>query len=103
MQGDYQGDEDGTNPAPGTPGTVNADPGVGSTITINGTVNAPEIKIYGETDDDVINIDIDEAGGNSLSGHVQVFGGGGEDLVTVNELLTRTAEMDLDGEGGTAR
>ncbi|MHC4618339.1 MAG: hypothetical protein ACYTEQ_11370 [Planctomycetota bacterium] len=110
MQGDYQGDEQGENPLPGTPpgGTVNADPGVGSTITINGTVDAPEILIYGERDDDCINIDIIEYDPDAeprvgLFGYVQVFGGDGDDKITVNELHTRGEEMDLDGQAGTDR
>ena len=82
MQGDYQGDEQGENPLPGTPpaATVDADPGVGSTITLFGTVDAPDILIYGGMDDDRINIDIIEYAPGAglrvgLFGYVQVFGG----------------------------
>jgi len=108
IQGDYQGDEQGENPLPGTPpgGTVNADPGVGSTINIYGTVDAPEILIYGERNDDCINIGIVEYDPDAeprvgLFGYVQVFGGDGDDKVKVDELHTRGEEMDLDGQGGT--
>ncbi len=61
----------------------NVDPDDGSTMAFFGSMSASEIEIFGGLDDDVITIDIDEAGGNLLTGHVQVFGGGGDDTITV--------------------
>ena len=70
-------------------------------MTVYGSIDAPEIDIRGESDDDVVLFDAQ--GANTLTGHIQVFGGDGDDEITVNELHTRTEEMDLDGEGGTDR
>ena len=79
----------------------NTDTGVGSNITINGTIDANLIQIYGNTDDDVVLFDAQ--GGNMLTGKIEVFGDDGDDLITVNELHDRTEEMDLDGQGDTDR
>jgi len=94
--GDFQGDIDG-NPAP--VGQPNADPGVGSTITILGTLNAPQITIQGEADRDTILIDM-SAQGSSITGHVDVLGGSGDDIVVITNLNTRADAMDVDGQEG---
>jgi len=104
---DFQQDAD-TGITAGTSITIkgdfgNADSGVGSDITIHGTINAPDVMIYGEADHDVIVIDAqvtDAEHTNRISGHVQVFGGEETDWITVNRLHSRTDEMDLDGQGG---
>ncbi|HUJ86770.1 MAG TPA: hypothetical protein VLX30_07975 [Burkholderiales bacterium] len=50
LQGDYQGDGVG-NPVVGVP---NRDPGLGSVIEVDGTLEAPQITILGEADNDTI-------------------------------------------------
>jgi len=76
----------------------NADPGVGSTIRINGAVNAPDIYIRGEADNDVVILSILDYPNDALRGHTQVFGGEGRDRITVNRMHTRTEDLDLDGK-----
>src|SRR5207248_2429138 len=100
----------------------NSDPGLGSTITVEGTIDAagvtisgnsdadtvlvtgtidaPEIRVYGEGGDDVVTFDVDSPA-HALTGHVQVFGGDGHDTVTVNRMHTRASSIDIDGQGGT--
>jgi hypothetical protein len=56
-----------------------ADNGVGSTITINGTVNAPEIHIYGEADDDSITL-TSMADGVAMA----LYGNAGKDAFTIS-------------------
>ena len=77
----------------------NADPGKGSAITINGSVSAPEIVIYGEADPDTITMDVDSPA-DAITGLVRVFGGAGDDLITVNRLHTRSDRLDIDGQVG---
>jgi Ca2+-binding RTX toxin-like protein len=81
--------------------TGNNDAAVGTVITVNGSIIAPEIEIYGDSEEDTITIDVLDYPDNEITGHVQVFGGSGEDLITVNRLHTRTETMDIDGQGGT--
>ncbi|RLB30663.1 MAG: hypothetical protein DRH20_16440, partial [Deltaproteobacteria bacterium] len=73
---------------------------IGTNITIHGSVNAPEIEIYGEADQDEVLIDVGYPQ-DAFTGHARVFGDAEEDLITVNRLHTRSASLDLDGEGGT--
>ena len=82
--------------------------GGGDTILTKGTVTAPEIRYYGEDGDDAITFDYENHGPadpgfptHALTGHVEVFGGAGHDLVTVNELHTRASTLDIDGQGDT--
>ncbi len=96
LQGDFQGDKDGNDPPVGQ---ANVDPGKGAVITILGTVNAPEITIKGEYDPDTIYIDM-SAGGSALVGHTTVLGGGGNDIIHVVSLNSRTATLDIDGQEG---
>ena len=75
--------------------------GGNDTIVLTGTLSATEIRIYGEGGNDVITIDIDDLGGQALTGHVVVDGGAGDDSITVNELHTRTGVIDIDGGEGS--
>src|SRR5690606_15955511 len=94
----------------------------GATLTVNGSVIAPEIRLQGGGQADEILIDPD--GGSTLDGHIIVKGGAGDDTITVHEmhsldldhkyrdgvtgpdrLVTGRAPgerntIDLDGEGG---
>ena len=72
-------------------------------ILINGTLSAPEIRLYGDSGTDYIVINANNSLGFAINGHVQVFGGDGEDLVVVNRLNTRphSTTLDIDGGGAT--
>ena len=94
LQGDWQGDEFGNDPAPGH---VNVDD-AGGTITVDGTIETPLINIFGADDDDIIILNPE-----SLVGDTFVFGRDGDDQIIVNELHSRTEQLVLDGEGGTDR
>ena len=61
----------------------NDDPGVGTFIQLHGTIQAQRVDIFGEADDDEILLSP-----FSLIGHTQVFGRGGEDLITADQLPT---------------
>jgi len=96
LYGDFQGDIMGNPPLPGY---INVDD-YGTTITLNGGIDAPEIQLYGDSDNDVFNFDIDYPV-NELRGHVQAFGGNGDDQFNVIRLHSRDETLDLDGQGGT--
>lgn len=96
IQGDWQGDKDGNEPPAVHP---NADPGVGTVITILGTVNAPEITVKGEVDRDTIDIDMTDPT-SSFIGHATVLGGDAADITRVHNLNDRAQSMDVDGQQG---
>ncbi len=79
---------------------TNADSGVGSVITLNGTLSAATIQIVAESDEDTLTIDIDSPS-NSMTGYTSASLGGGNDTLTVNRLHSRTAILDLDGQSGS--
>ncbi|HXK37121.1 MAG TPA: hypothetical protein VJ553_06080, partial [Candidatus Paceibacterota bacterium] len=68
-------------------------------LLVTGTMNAPEITIYGEADNDTISLNVYYPT-KQLTGHVTVLGGDGTDRITVNRMHSRTDILDLDGQGG---
>jgi Ca2+-binding RTX toxin-like protein len=83
-------------------GTISFETEAGTdVVTITGSVEADKFIINTGDDDDVVTIDINYDEGRRLVGYVQVLGGDGDDLITVNKLHSRTAVMDLDGQGGS--
>ncbi len=104
INGDFVVDPEDGSILPG-----NNDPGLGSVIVVNGTINAPQITITGNDDADDVLIDVNHPT-DSLIGHLVILGGDGHDLITVNELHTRHTDIDgvagfdtvdIDGQGDT--
>ena len=73
----------------------NADAGVGSTITVAGTVTAPRVHIRGSSALDTIVI----SGNIVASEFIEIYGGGGNDTITRTGTLSAT-EIRYYGEGG---
>ncbi|HEV3085266.1 MAG TPA: hypothetical protein VGY66_36260, partial [Gemmataceae bacterium] len=85
------------------PGSTGPDPepGVGTIITLAGTISATQVEVDGSVNADRINIDM-SAPGSTLTGHTRVLGGGGGDIITINQLNGRSDSLDVDGGGGPA-
>ena len=90
IRGDYQ--STGSDP----------DSGVGTTVLLQGSLDAPTIEIYGNADDDVFDFDLDAAT-ETITGTASVFGGDGEDDFNINLLpsLNLGDTLNLDGQDGT--
>ena len=81
----------------------NADAGVGSTMTFQGTLNGSTITINGGPDDDVITLDR-----TTVLGPTQIFGSAGDDTINIGGFMTGNgllsglqAGVTVDGGAGT--
>ncbi|RJR48541.1 MAG: calcium-binding protein, partial [Desulfobacteraceae bacterium] len=84
---------------------ANADPGLGTRIDLDGHIASTDAYIYGETDDDIVDLHL-----QSIEGHTRVYGNTGEDLILVDHLpnldvvrrgLASRDSLDIDGQGDT--
>ena len=79
---------------------ANADAGDGALVDIDGNLDAVSVLIFGDDDDDVIQLHP-----QSLVGHTRIFGEGGEDFVLLDRLPTIDTfhERPDDGVTGLVR
>ncbi|MDX6411835.1 MAG: hypothetical protein QOE91_1351, partial [Gaiellaceae bacterium] len=74
---------------------ASTDPGVGGTAQLDGTLIAPLIVVSGNGDQDTLTLHPD-----LVVGHVQMLGGGAEDLLTVDLMPTLDLAHKLNGGSG---
>ena len=73
------------------------DPGIGGDAELDGTLIAPLIQVVGNADPDTLTLHPD-----LVVGHVQMFGGGSSDVLTVNLMPTLDLAHKLNGGAGPA-
>ncbi|MCP4707532.1 MAG: hypothetical protein GY869_02815, partial [Planctomycetes bacterium] len=77
-------------------GSVDSEGGI---FTIYGGIDAPEIEIYGQTEDDIITINV-YSPANSLTGNTQIFSDAGDDLISIIDVWKTPASLAVYGQAG---
>ncbi|MBT7863645.1 MAG: hypothetical protein HN712_25235, partial [Gemmatimonadetes bacterium] len=74
----------------------NSDPGIGSSIQLQGILDGQRVEVSGEKDADSILLQL-----VNLVGHTQIFGQAGDDLITIDHLVTLITAHDRPADGVT--